>query len=523
MAAPSVNVLMSWIGISDLKAAESGATDDIGPIARTAGARRYTHIYLLNDHGPVKGRIYQDWLSGRCKAKIPTPIAVVLPEGPTQYETIYQASRAAVEQIYRDLRSRELPLEYQISAGTPAMSSMLIILAKTSHRAELVEASKKKGVRTVPFMFDLAAEFLPDLIRKDDDFFTRYAQGLIEDSPQFESIIGRSPQIVEAKQQAAMLAIRDVPMLILGESGTGKELFARAIHSTSGRKMGECVVVNCGAIPPQLFESEFFGYKRGAFTGATQDKPGLLENAQNGTIFLDEIGDLPLDMQVKLLRVLGNDDSEPQFVRRMGESKERRVNFRLIAATNRDLQQSVREGRFREDLFFRIAVGILKLPPLRERTGDLSLLSRHILDKINRQNTGRSVWQAKKLAPETLRAISQHGWPGNVRELYNTLTRAAIGTGGDTIRADDIRRALVHITDSTSGVFVGTTAQHQEPILGRALGGNFSLDKLLAEVSAHYLERAYRESGGRKNLAAQLLGFKNWQTFDNRRKKYAQP
>lgn len=520
MTPKSTRVLLSWIGNSDLRAVENMDENNVGPIARTVADRNrnYTHIYLLNDHAEEEGRLYQGWLENRCQARIAPPLKVDLRGGPMDYRTIYQESRAAIEKIYTELKSRNIPLTYLVSAGTSAMSAMLIILAKTSHPATLVEAYEK-GVKTVSFPFDLAAELLPDVFQHDDDKFSKLAQGLVEGSPDFRSIIGKSSQLEAVKNTAALLAIRDVPVLILGESGTGKELFARAIHSTSSRKRGPCVCVNCGAIPETMFEAEFFGYKRGAFTGALSDKVGHIENAHNGTLFLDEIGELPLEMQVKLLRVLGKESSRGQVVMRMGESTERNVNFRLIAATNQDLREAVRTGKFREDLLYRIAVGVLQLPPLRERAGDPRLLSNHFLDEINRRYEGEPLWQAKKLSPGALNLIQQHSWPGNVRELMNTISRVAIETGGEIIGTKEIQRAFFNSINLQTASWGRRIDQTPDAILGRPLGEGFCLDKVLNEVSIHYLQRAHQQTNGRKAEAARLLGFKVWQTYEHRRKK----
>ena len=254
-----------------------------------------------------------------------------------------------------------------------------------------------------------------------------------------------------------------------------------------------------------MVEAEFFGTTRGAFTGA-EAKAGYLEAAHTGTLFLDEIGELPLAAQVKLLRCL-----QEGTVQRIGSTKPRTIDIRVIAATNRTLQDEVAGQRFREDLFHRLAVGVLRLPALRERTGDVGLLVEHVLEKINTDCAQQPGWVPKHLSVEAKSLLLQHPWPGNVRELSNTLSRAAIWAVTPIIDAPDIQAALFPVRKET---------QDFESVLGRGLGHGFDLPGLLAEVARHYLSRAYHEARGNKSAACKLVGLSNYQTFTNWMKKY---
>jgi transcriptional regulator with GAF, ATPase, and Fis domain len=230
-------------------------------------------------------------------------------------------------------------------------------------------------------------------------------------------MVGESPGLKKVLQQIQLVAPTDAAVLINGESGTGKELVARAIHENSPRKDRALIKVNCGAIPENLFESEFFGHMRGSFTGAVRDKPGRFEMADGGTLFLDEIGEIPLAMQAKLLRVL-----QEQEIERVGDTRTRKVDVRIVAATNRDLKQEVAAGRFRQDLFYRLGVFPLEIPPLRERREDIPRLATHFVRlaarKLNRPPPRLTQAQAAQL--------SAYGWPGNIRELQNAMERAVI-------------------------------------------------------------------------------------------------
>jgi len=232
-----------------------------------------------------------------------------------------------------------------------------------------------------------------------------------------QDIVGSSPGLKKVLQQIQLVAPTDAAVLVNGESGTGKELVARAIHENSPRKGRALIKVNCGAIPENLFESEFFGHMRGAFTGAVRDKPGRFELADGGTLFLDEIGEIPLAMQAKLLRVL-----QEQEIERVGDTRTRKINVRIVAATNRDLKRDVAAGRFRQDLFYRLGVFPLEIPPLRERRDDIPLLAAHFIrataKKMNRPPPRLTKAQADELAT--------YDWPGNIRELQNAVERAVI-------------------------------------------------------------------------------------------------
>lgn len=245
----------------------------------------------------------------------------------------------------------------------------------------------------------------------------------------FEGMFGTSPQMQNVFESIRKVAGSDASVLILGESGTGKEMTARAVHQRSPRKGGAFVAINCGAIPENLMESELFGHERGSFTGAHAQRLGRVEVASGGTLLLDEIGELPMTMQVKLLRFL-----QEQTIERVGGRKEIKVNVRVLAATNVDLKKAMAEGRFREDLYYRVAVVSVKIPPLRERIGDTQLLAQTFLRRFAEENGRGSL----KFSQEAIRAIAQHAWPGNVRELENRVKRSVIMAEGGLIKAADL-------------------------------------------------------------------------------------
>ena len=296
----------------------------------------------------------------------------------------------------------------------------------------------------------------------------------------FDNIHGSSPRIVSLKEEARKAAATDLPVLITGESGTGKELFAQAIHQASPRRQQPTVHLNCAAIPRELFEAELFGYARGAFTGANPGgKPGKLELAHGGTLFLDEIGEMPLELQPKLLRVL-----EEKAFERLGDNQVIRSDFRIIAATNRDLGEMVRQKRFREDLFYRLNVVALEVPPLRERPGDIVPLARHLLQRMAADDPGRRY----RLTPGAETVLTGYPWPGNIRELLNVLERTAFTTEGETIEACDLPFYL------------------NRPAATTTPSGSWDLSEVLAEAERQALRRALELTGNNKARAARLLG-----------------
>jgi two-component system response regulator AtoC len=294
-------------------------------------------------------------------------------------------------------------------------------------------------------------------------------------------IVGKSAPVIALLRTVAKVAEYKTNVLVTGESGTGKELVARALHDLSPRKAGPFIAVNCGAIPEQLLESELFGHKKGSFTDASRDKKGLFEEATEGTLFLDEIGELPLALQVKLLRAL-----QEESIRRIGDARETPIDVRVVAATVRDLGAEVAGGRFREDLFYRLNVLPIHLPPLRERRDDIPLLVEHFL-QVYREKNGRQIHGFTRRALELL---GDYAWPGNVRELENAIERAVVLTRGQIIGEDDLPR---EVQDARRG---GGD--------GRVL--TFALGTPLAEVERQAIHETLRHTKGDKRLAAQLLG-----------------
>jgi two-component system response regulator PilR (NtrC family) len=302
----------------------------------------------------------------------------------------------------------------------------------------------------------------------------------------FAGIIGRSKPMLDVFRLIETVCRTNSTVLLTGESGTGKELVARALHTLSLRRHHPFVAVNCGAVPEPLLESELFGHIRGAFTGADSNKKGLLEAADQGTVFLDEISEMSAGMQVKLLRVL-----QERKYRRVGGTDEIAADIRVVAATNRNLADLVGEGRFREDLFYRLNVIPIRLPALRDRIDDLPLIAEYFLGRFARE-VGKAIGH---ITPEALERLKRHHWPGNVRELENVIERAVALATSDRIHAETLGDEIgAGVPSSASGVDDAIPA------------GGFNLERHLQDVERHHLERALRQADGVQVRAAELLG-----------------
>jgi two-component system nitrogen regulation response regulator GlnG len=352
-----------------------------------------------------------------------------------------------IDLAFVDLRMPDVDgLSVLTRAREAGMDTPIVIVTAQNTMDNAIEAMKRGAYDYVakPFNIDEVravatralemARLSTDLHRLEREMRGRFEVGV--------AIVGNSPAMQEIYKTVGRVANTDATILIQGESGTGKELIAKVIHYHSARWSGPFIAINCSAIPRELLESELFGHERGAFTGATEQRPGKFELAQGGTVLLDEIADMPLELQAKLLRVL-----QEREVTRLGGREAIKVDCRILAATNQSLDRAVKQQRFREDLFFRLNVVPILVPPLRERRGDIPELINFFLAKINRE-MGTSI---SALSPEARDMLIRHNWPGNVRELENTLVRAAVLAAGPTLMPRDLALATQEPTPAMYG------------------------------------------------------------------------
>lgn len=474
------------MGSSDKKAFTANAPEETGygPIATALKWDLFDRVYILYNE------LFQDVSSGFQNWLVPivphTKISMIhagAPD-PTDYTAVYSAAANAVHRAIKETKVPEIT--FQTSSGTNTMGFVWLILQQRCN-ARLIKSTIEQEVIEILFPFNITAR----LLEKGKN---------MEDS-ESASLIYKSMVMARLVHQVQNVAPLARPVLLEGPSGTGKELIAKLLHNNSGHQ-GDApfVAVNCGAIVRELMESELFGHSKGAFTGANKDKTGKIEQACNGTLFLDEIGEMPMDMQVKLLRVL-----QEMEITRVGDDtgKPRKVTFRLVAATNRNLVDEVNQGRFREDLYYRIAVITLKVPSLKKRGAeDIDTISDYCMEDINREFSKVHGYTSKTLTPKARETLSRHHWPGNVRELFNVLYRAAVlNPEISEISGEDIKESLGIPPSRKTG---------KDPIFNRLDDNEIvDLEAILNEVRYHYFTESLKRCHGNVTQATEMLMLKN--------------
>ncbi|MBS1841436.1 MAG: sigma-54-dependent Fis family transcriptional regulator [Acidobacteria bacterium] len=396
-------------------------------------------------------------------------------------EALEVAELSAVDIVLTDLKLPKAGgLELLRTLRELHPQTAVIVLTQYGSIDSAIEATKQGALDyvTKPFRIEELRTRLEKAIHEVD---LRQENRLLRDQltngqPGFGKLIGLSPKMQRVYKTIEKVSGHEYPVLILGESGTGKELVARSLHMLGSRKEGPFVPVDCSSLVPTLIESELFGYVKGAFTGAMQSKVGLLEAANGGTVFLDEIGDMPTDLQARLLRALQEKEIKP-----VGSTERRKINVRIIAATNRDLEAAIRAGTFRQDLYFRLNVVQVKLPPLRDRKTDIPLLVTSFLEKYSPVDE-----PVRAISADTMQRLMAYDWPGNVRELENCIERAVAMSSGPMIHTADLPSNLQYSTSER--------APQRDELLP------------LEELERRAILRTLRETNGDKLSAARMLG-----------------
>ena len=517
--------LFSWIGHIDLFAMCQCLPDEqcqsvlteiqrtlpqykVGPGAVKAmiDYRQYDRICLFSNYSRETNEKFRNWLGA------PVEISTFSFRDPSSYEEIFPAVSKQIEILLQG-KSPEVELSFLLSPGTPTMGVVWILIGMTRYRNYSFYQTYQGNVTRSVMPFELHIDSLPDM-RSASEKISEFLLGNMKDGSPGQMIPGSSPAFKRTAERAVKAAKQDVPVLLSGESGTGKEILARFIMRESRLRDKPFICVNCASIPDTLIESELFGHKKGAFTGADRDAPGAFRAADGGTLFLDEIGEASPLLQSKLLRVLqpvpGKGMCHREFMP-VGENKTVSVNVRIIAATNRDLLTAVEENRFRSDLYYRLAVISIYIPPLREREKDLLELAESFLKNINQEfRVQNPDYRTVKFSDGALNEMLRYPWPGNVRELYNVIMQAALLCENGMIREDDIAQILSeHVIPP----------KKESDILSLPLGGDFNLNDVIDEVRRHYIEKAMRESGGNKSKAAKLLGLRSAPALEVQRKR----
>ena len=401
-------------------------------------------------------------------------------------EGLDKALEAHPDVVLTDVRMPGMPgLEFLERYRAEGGEALVIVMTAYGSADLAIEAMKKGAYDYIPKPFSADQVVLTLRKAQEREALRREVSRLREEvtvERRFSGIIAKAPAMKQAVETATKVARYPSPVLITGESGTGKELIARLVHDQSDRASGPFIAINCGAIPENLLESELFGYVRGAFTGADRDKIGLFEAATGGTLFLDEIGEMTATLQVKLLRVLQEGE-----VRRLGENKSRAVDARIVSATNRSLEEEVRNGNFRKDLFFRIAVVPIHLPPLRQRPEEIPLLAKHFVERYNRTLD----LSLDGIEPEAMKVLLEYSFTGNVRELENVIERAMVLAEGPRLTVSDLPH---HVQSPVRAL--------EEVDLG---DDELSVKKHGAILERRLIQKALERTGGNRTKAAELL------------------
>ncbi|MDQ7031590.1 MAG: RNA repair transcriptional activator RtcR family protein [Desulfonauticus sp.] len=462
-----------------------------GPILTLIKGKRYEfeEVYLLytrskdsrNDHLETAKATKE--AINKIHPQIEVHLLPINTDDPSDHILIYKLTQKALSEIKTRLNEKNTRIFINISSGTPQMHIAFFLLVASRYIAAtmLYQTPPQFGGQIreiIPWCEDMPS-ILPSIPRGKPESTNIPLENLCQEI----GLKGKSPVFLNALLHVQKYAPYDLPVIILGESGTGKDLFARLIHLTSPRKDKRFLAFNCAAIPENLAESELFGYKKGAFTGASIDRDGLFKQADRGTIFLDEIGDLSLNLQAKLLRVLENGEILP-----IGAKCVENVDVRVIAATHKNLEDMVSQGKFREDLYYRINILKIDLPPLRDRKEDIPEISKHILQEFCEQN------QIKKtFSDRALSALMAYHWPGNIRELKTFVWRAAIEAEGEVIDYKDLQLSY----SSENNLLKELPATPYE---------GFQLNEVLDRLRMYYYKTALKKAGGNKSKAARLLG-----------------
>jgi DNA-binding NtrC family response regulator len=518
-------VLLTFTGFHDPFAKGLvGEEEQPGPVVTLAREIHFDRLILFSTPGTAKHSVATREAVGQISPDTEVEIEDFPLLDPTDYEAIRDSLLAWITKN----RSSQSADEYYVSiaSGTPQMHvTWLTLVASGELRARILNTrppryvTKEKPlvseVKVFPNPFPLDAASVHDAVISDASSFPVSAGSVgslfqstptmrreqralpvagetfaeaapfdIRKAAQAIGLVGDHPEFLKVIEKAGLLAPTRFPILILGETGTGKELLARLIHHLSGRAAESFIPLNCAAIPKELVESTLFGHRKGSFTGANEDRKGKFDTANGGTLFLDELGELPIEIQPKFLRVLQDGVVEP-----IGHTKGHKVDVRIIAATNVDVERAIRSGRLREDLFYRLKVGICQLPPLRQRRSDIQRIALHVLDRVN-----ASVRYPKRFSPEALAWLISRPWAGNIRDLENTIESAAILTAGPQIGVAQLELVGGDFPFEASGPSL------PEPAEG------FSMPEFLSEMRRRLIERALEITSGKQSMAAKLLG-----------------
>lgn len=490
-----MNILLSWLGTKDI---ENMLDDEQNASISTLAIKSqnpFDKIVILSNHKEKYWKKFECFIKKRM-ATINRPdqdiqVHKANINSPIDYESIHQVTESWISKLSEQADT----LSINLTSGTPAMTTLSVLIGKGKANVQFLQTTPKNELLRVDVPIDFGQEYVKSASK--NIAHTATSKPKIEQA--FSELTANSVLMKEVVNKAKRISSSEVPALILGETGTGKELIATAIHKGSLRASKPLKVINCGAFSESLVDSTLFGHKKGAFTGAEKDHPGLFEQAHGGTLFLDEVGELTPEIQVKLLRALQQGE-----INRLGGTKTIHVDVRVIAATHQDLSKLVSEGKFREDLFYRLAVGIIQMPALRERSEDMPSIVSQLTSQINKAGSKHPEYISKEIPEKGINFIMSQSWPGNIRELWSTLNRAFLWSDSQIITDKDLRDAIINRHQSNDCTDI-------------VLSYNDKVDitQLTEQYQKKYVLAALKASGNVKKQATQILGLKDHQTLSN--------
>lgn len=489
-----MNILLTWLGNKDLDNMELDQSAAIVTLA-TKSSQPFNKIVILSNQQEQKWHRFELFVQKRM-ATIGRPAEDIKIYNADIVSPIDYSSIATVTEKWISKLSEEADsLCINLTSGTPAMTTLSVLIGKGKANTQFVQTTPKNEMIYVDIPIDFGQEYVKSASKNIAN--TATSEPKIEQA--FSKLTAKSVQMQNVVNKAKKIAASEVPALILGETGTGKELMATAIHKGSLRANKPLKVINCGAFAENLVDSTLFGHKKGAFTGAEKDHPGLFEQADGGTLFLDEVGELTPEIQVKLLRALQQGE-----INRLGDTQTTNVDVRVIAATHKDLSKLVEEGKFREDLFYRLAVGIIQMPALRERIEDTTVIVNQLVEQINKVGSKHPDYISKNISEKGIKFILSQPWQGNIRELWSTLNRAFLWSDSQTITENDLSSAMINRAKNES--FTDVTLSYDDKL---------DITQLVDKYKKAYVLAALKASGNVKSHAAQMLNLKDHQTLSN--------
>jgi transcriptional regulator with PAS, ATPase and Fis domain len=487
-----MNTLLTWLGSTDLNSAENDKEAAIATIAMKS-TEPFDKIVILANAWETEWDDYLSWLKTRlAEAKRPFDNVIIQKakiKNPIDYETILDQSAIWINKLSNESDK----LTISLTSGTPAMIAIAVILGKARANVEFVQSSEKTPIIYPKIPVDFAKEYVKSAAKG-------LASKAVRDPKtpkRLEIIAAQSIKMRDIISKAKVLATSELPVLVLGETGTGKEVISNAIHLASLRAEQPFKAVNCGALPQTLVDSILFGHEKGAFTGADKQHNGLFEQASGGTLFLDEVGELAPDVQVKLLRVL-----QEGCITRVGGSETIDVDVRIIAATHRNLLKMVEAGEFREDLFYRLAVGVIHIPSLRNRAEDIPILIEELIAEINTASSTQVNYKSKNISNKGIKFILTQPWQGNIRELWNTLNRAFLWSSSAEVSDKDILDAML-VRDKTP----------EEAEVALSLGQVVDINQIIDKHKKKYVLAALKATGNNLTKTSAMLSLNSHQTL----------